>query len=179
MSLVATRYASALVDVIGSMKLDPAAVRGQLRALVELLKGSRDLRIVWENPSIPAGQKRGLLDVIVARENISRPVRNFAAVLIDHRRIAQLPEIAKAVEIEMDRRLGFAEADVTSARELSADERRMMEAQIEKLTGKKVRAHYVTDAGLLGGAVVQLGSTIYDGSVRGQLRRIREQLAAE
>lgn len=179
MSLVGSRYASALVDVIASMKLDPVAVRGQLQSLVEMLKGSRDLRIVWENPSIPADQKRKLLDAIVARESISKPVRNFAAVLIDHRRIAQLPEIAKAVEMEMDRRLGFAEANVTSARELSSDERSAMEAQIEKLTGKKVRAYFTTDGQLLGGAVVRLGSTIYDGSVRGQLRRIKEQLSAE
>ncbi|HEY5163153.1 MAG TPA: ATP synthase F1 subunit delta [Terriglobales bacterium] len=179
MAEVHSRYARALVDVVADLKLDGAAVLAQLRLLVELLKSSVELRRVWENPAIPAGQKRKLLDAIVARENVAKPVRNFVAVLIDNRRIAALPEIAKQVELEMDRRLGLAEAEVTSARELSPEERRDLEAQMVRLTGKNVRAHYATDGKLLGGAVVRLGSTIYDGSVRGQLHRMKERLSAE
>ena len=179
MAEVNSRYARALVEVVADRKLDGAAVIAQLQSLVELLRGSADLRRVFENPAIPANQKRKLLDVIVARENISKPVRNFVAVLIDNRRVAAFPEITKQVELEMDRRLGLAEAQVTSARELSPEERRDLEAQITRLSGKRVRAQYGTDAGLLGGAVVRLGSTIYDGSVRGQLQKLKEQLTAE
>src|SRR5512133_3616648 len=131
MAEVNSRYARALVDVVTGMKLNGVAIVGQLQALTDLLKSSGELRRVWDNPAIPAPQKRKLLDVIVARENIAKPVRNFVAVLIDHRRIAALPEIAKQVVLEMDRRLGLAEADVTSARELSPDERREMETQME------------------------------------------------
>lgn len=179
MAEVNSRYARALVDAIASMKLDGRGVLQQLGAMVDMVNASPDLRRVWENPAIPADQKRKLLDAIVAREGTTKPVRNFVAVLIDHRRIAALPEIAKQVELEMDRRLGFAEARITSARELSPDERRDLESQIESMTGKKVRAHYATDGKLLGGAVVRLGSTIYDGSVKGQLQRLKEQLSAE
>ncbi len=71
------------------------------------------------------------------------------------------------------------DAEITSARELSATERKEMEKQIEQLAGSKVRAHYETDNTLLGGAVIRLGSKIYDGSVRGQLARIKEQLSAD
>lgn len=179
MAEVNSRYARALVDAVSDMKLDSRAVIQQLCALVELVNASSDLRHVWENPAIPADQKRKLLDAIVAREGTTKAVRNFVAVLIDHRRIAALPEIAKQVELEMDRRLGFAEAQITSARELSTEERSDLESQIERMTGKKVRAHYATDGKLLGGAVVRLGSTIYDGSVKGQLQRMKEQLSAE
>ena len=179
MAEVNSRYARALVDVVSGSKLDAVAIVQQLRSVVDLVKGSPDLRIVWENPSIPPDQKRRLLDAIVARENIVKPVRNFIAVLIDNRRIAALPEIAQQVQLEMDRRLGLAEAEVTSARELSPDERRDLEAQMERMTGKKVRAHYATDNKLLGGAVVRMGSTIYDGSVRGQLQKMKERLSAE
>lgn len=179
MAEVNSRYARALVDAVADMKLDSRAVVQQLGSIVELVKSSSDLRNVWENPAIPADQKRKLLDAIVAREGTTKAVRNFVAVLIDHRRIAALPEIAKQVELEMDRRLGLAEAQITSARELSPDERRDLETQIERMTGKKVRAHYATDGKLLGGAVVRLGSTIYDGSVKGQLQRMKEQLSAE
>jgi F-type H+-transporting ATPase subunit delta len=179
MAEVNSRYARALVDVVASMKLDGAAVLQQLRSVVDVVAGSPDLRRVWENPSIPADQKHRLLDAIASREAISKPVRNFVAILIDHRRVAALKEISKQVELEISRRLGVAEAEVTSARELSPEERRDLETQMERLTGKKVRAHYALDNKLLGGAVVRMGSTIYDGSVRGQLQKMKEQLSAE
>ena len=179
MAEVNSRYARALVDAVYGMKLDGRAVVQQLGAMVDLVRQTPDLRRVWENPAIPAAQKRRLLDAIAGREGVVKAVRNFVAVLIDHRRIAALPEIARQVEVEMDRRLGLAEAAVTSARELSPDERRQLETQMERLTGKKVRARYAIDAKLLGGAVVRLGSTIYDGSVRGQLQKIKERLSAE
>ena len=179
MAEVNSRYARAFVDAVYEMKLDAAAVLPQLSAIVDLVRDSPDLRHVWENPAIPAAQKRKLLDAIVVREGTTKAVRNFIAVLIDNRRIAALPEIAKQIELEMDRRLGFAEAQVTSARELSGEERRELETQIGRLTGKKVRARYATDGKLLGGAVVRLGSTIYDGSVRGQLEKMKERLSAE
>ena len=79
----------------------------------------------------------------------------------------------------MNDRQGFAEAQVTSARQLSDPEKQMLEAEITKMTGRKVKAKYDQDATLLGGAVVQVGSTIYDGSVKGQLERIQEQLVKD
>jgi F-type H+-transporting ATPase subunit delta len=179
MSVVTSRYARAFADVILASKLDSAAVLQQLRALAGILEQSIELRRVWENPAIPAEQKRRVLDGIAACESLARPVRNFAAVLIDHRRIASLVEIARQVESELNQRMGLAEAEVTSARELDGGERRALEMQIEKVTGRKVRARYATDRNILGGAIVRVGSTIYDGSVRGQLHRMKEQLAAE
>jgi F-type H+-transporting ATPase subunit delta len=104
-------------------------------------------------------------------------VRNFIAVLIDNRRIAALPEIAGQFRSELLERMGIAEAEVTTTRELSADEKRALEAQISKITGKKVQARYATDRKILGGAVVRIGSTIYDGSVKGQLQRLKEALS--
>ena len=136
------------------------------------------MRRIWENPAVPAEQKRKLLDAIVQREGIDKQVRNLVAVLIDHRRVPFLPRIIEQLEKELDARLGFAEAQILSARELADAEKRALEAQIEKTTGKKVRARYGLDASLLGGAVVRVGSTIYDGSVKGQLERIREAISA-
>ena len=116
-----------------------------------------------------------MLDAITQRLGTTRQVRNFIAVLIDDGKLI-LSEILKQVEEELDDRQGFAEAQVSSARQLSDPEKQMLEVEITKMTGKKVRARYAQDASLLGGAVVQVGSTIYDGSVKGQLDRIREQL---
>jgi F-type H+-transporting ATPase subunit delta len=171
-------YARALADVVFDQRLDPGKTLQQAQSLVELVASSRVLREVWETPSIPAEEKRGVLDAIAVQSGISRPVRNFMAVLIDHRRVQVLGPIVKEFEHELDRRLGFAEAEITSARELSDTERRALETQVGKLTGKKVRARYSRDVSVLGGAMVRVGSTIYDGSVKGQLERIREAISS-
>jgi F-type H+-transporting ATPase subunit delta len=163
--------------VVFSMRLDAIRAITGLQRITTLFNQSVELRRVWENPAVPADQKRNLLDAIVQREGLEKPVRNLVAVLIDHRRLPFLPRIVEQFEKELDSRLGFAEAQISSARELGDAEKRALEAQIQKTTGKKVRASYGLDASLLGGAVVRVGSTIYDGSVKGQLERIREQIS--
>lgn len=177
MASVTSRYARAFVDVVLDHKLDPTKVREELRSLVDLVSSSPDLRRVWESPAIPHEQKIGLLTSIASRMGLLTPVRNFVAVLIDHGRIPMLAQIAGQFETELNQRLGLAEAQITSARELTQDEKRALESRIAAMTGKQVRARYTTDTNILGGAVVRIGSTIYDGSIRGQLRRIREQLS--
>jgi len=175
---VASIYARAFADVVLDARLDAHRAAGGLRRISGLVSESQELRRVWENPAVPAEQKRRLLDAIVRREGIEKPVRNLVAVLIDHRRIQFLARIAEQLEKELDARMGFAEAHITSARELGDAERRTLEAQIEKVTGKKIRAHFAQDASLLGGALVRVGSTIYDGSVKGQLEKIREAISS-
>jgi F-type H+-transporting ATPase subunit delta len=175
---VASTYARAFADVVLSAHLDADRSIAELRAIAGLLAESAELRRVWENPAIPAEQKRRVLDVVAERDGLSRQTRNLVAVLIDHRRVHFLESIIAQLEKELDARLGFAEAQITSARELGDAEKREFEAQVGKLTGKKVRARYGQDASLLGGAVVRLGSTIYDGSVKGQLERLKEAISS-
>ena len=178
MASVVGIYARAFADVVmkTSSRLDPAGALQELRTIEALLEESDQLRRVLENPSIPGDTKRAVLDAITKRLGATRQVRNFMAVLTDHRRLPLFSEILKQLEQELNDRQGFAEAKVSTARPLSDAEKQMLEAEITRLTGKKVRARYGQDASLLGGAVVQVGSTIYDGSVEGQLNRIREQL---
>jgi F-type H+-transporting ATPase subunit delta len=178
MASVASTYARAFADVVLDANLDAERSIVELRAIAGLLTESSELRRVWENPAIPAEQKRGVLHVIAGRDGLSIQVRNLIAVLIDHRRIPFLEPIITQLEKELDARLGFAEAQITSARELGDNERREFETQVGKLTGKKVRARYGQDASLLGGAVVRVGSTIYDGSVKGQLERLKEAISS-
>ncbi len=177
MASVTHTYARALADVVFDRKLDPQRTLREVQSVNESVTGSKELREVWETPSITAGQKRAVLDAIVSREGISSEVRNFVAVLIDHRRINFLGDIAKQFEQELSQRMGFVEAQIKSARELDGTEKSVLESEVAKLTGKKVRAHYSREESLLGGALVRIGSTIYDGSVDGKLTRIREQIA--
>jgi F-type H+-transporting ATPase subunit delta len=178
MASVTRTYARAFADAVLEIKAPPEKTLSEAKGLAELVASSRELREVWGTPSIPAVQKRAVLDAIVAREGISSPVRNFIAVLIDHQRTRFLGPIVKQFEAELNRRLGFAEAEITSVRELSDGERREIESRIAALTGMKVRAHYSQDGSILGGAIVTVGSTIYDGSVQGQLEKIREAISS-
>jgi F-type H+-transporting ATPase subunit delta len=178
MASVASTYARAFADVVFDAHLDAARALGALRQIASLLGESVELRRVWENPAVPADQKRKLLDAIVQRNGIDKPVRNLVAVLIDHHRLPFLSRIVEQVEKELDARLGFTEAQISSARQLGDAEKLALETQIEKATSKKVRARYGLDPSLLGGAVVRIGSTIYDGSVKGQLQRIKEAISS-
>lgn len=178
MASVASTYARAFADVVLDQHLDANGAIAGLRRIAGMLNESIDLRRVWENPAVPVEQKRRLLDAIAHKEAVQRPVRNLMAVLIDHRRIAALPRIVEQLEKELDARMGFAEAQITSARELGDTEKQTLQMQVEKLTGKKVRAHFEHDASLLGGAVIRVGSTIYDGSVKGQLQKIKDAISS-
>jgi F-type H+-transporting ATPase subunit delta len=177
MAAIASRYARALVEAILAQRIDPDIARQQLRSVVEAVHESVELRRVWESPAISAEQKRAVLDAIAGQMDALKPIRNFIAVLIDHRRIAMLDDIARQFEIELDAQLGFAQAEISSARQLSSEEKGVLESQIERLTGKKVRARYTSNPELLGGVMVRVGSTIYDGSVRGQLDKMKQELS--
>lgn len=179
MAAVNSRYARALSDVVEEKKLDADKLAGELQALSQVLALSYELRSVLESPSVPAAQKLKVLDAVVARVGASRVTRNFLAVLVQNRRIAALGEIARLFEGEMNERRGFSEAEIASWRELGEDEKRALAARLEKVLGRKVRARYQKDESLLGGARIRVGSTIWDGSVRGRLRKLKERLGGE
>ena len=179
MAAVNSRYARALADVAAGKKLDADKLAGELNALAQVLALSAELRAVLQTPSVPASQKLKVLDAVVARIGASAVARNFLAVLVQNRRIAALGEIARLFEVEMNERRGFSEAEVTSWRELGEEEKRSLAAGLEAVLGKKVRARYQKDESLLGGARIRVGSTIWDGSVRGRLRKLKEQLSTE
>lgn len=176
MASVVNIYARAFADVVMEKRLDPAKTLAEAQQMSLLVRENKALREVWQAPSITADQKRAVLDAIVKRAGISQMARNFVAVLIDKGRIKFLDEIVSEFARELNLRLGFAEAEITTTRELSADERSALEADLAKVTGKKIRARYDQDRSILGGAVARVGSTVYDGSVKGQLEKIREQL---
>ena len=178
MATVTNTYARAFADVVMSMRLDPAATLAEAQQMAAFAHDNKGLREVWDAPAISAEQKRAVLDSIVKRAGISRPTRNFVAVLIDHRRTNFIGEMVAQFAVELNQRLGFAEAEVTTSRELSAEERTKLEADLTRVTSKKIRATYMKDESILGGAIARVGSTVYDGSVKGQLEKIRAALSS-
>jgi F-type H+-transporting ATPase subunit delta len=178
MATVVNTYARAFVDVVIDSHLDASRTLAETQQISAMTEQSRELHEVWDNPSITADQKRAVLDAIVQRAGISRPVRNFVAVLIDKGRTRFLPEIVKQFAHDLNQRLGIAEAEITTARELSQQERSELESDLARVTGLTIRAKYDQDAAILGGAIARVCSTVYDGSVKGQLERIRQRLVS-
>jgi F-type H+-transporting ATPase subunit delta len=179
MAAVAQLYARAFADVSTKAGLDPTASLEQLNAFDAAFAESRDLREIFSNPSVAIEQKLKVLDALCGRIGASKQVRNFLAILVDRDRMSELPEILSETRTELDRRNGVVEAEIVTARELSPEVREEFEHSIARMSGhNRVRANYRLDASLLGGALVKVGSTVFDGSVRGQLQRLKEQLAS-
>lgn len=178
LSAVATRYANALADVVTSSAA-MAAVPQELRTFEAAWNASPELQNALITPAVPSGRKKAVISRIADDLQLSQISRNFLFVLIDKRRISSLPAILHGVELILDERMGFARADVTSARELNEPQRASLSAELERLTGKKIRMHFTVDGALIGGVVARIGSTVYDGSVRGQLQTLEHRLSAE
>jgi F-type H+-transporting ATPase subunit delta len=176
MSVLSLRYAHAFASVAAASHLDVAAAQQQLSDFSGTLAGSRELREVLMNPSIANEQKLKVLDAIAARIGMFPQVRNFIAVIMNHQRLDELDEILTEYHAVADDQSGLTEAEVTSARPLNDNDRAELEAQVQKLAGGRIRTTYSQDATLLGGAVVRIGSTVYDGSIRAQLQQLKQKL---
>jgi F-type H+-transporting ATPase subunit delta len=178
MAAIAAPYARAFADVVFEAHLNANDVNQQLNDFTAAWHESADLREVYLNPSFPTEQKVSILDKLNARLGMSVQVRNFIAVLIQHDRLNLLDEILEEYRREVNRRLGISEVYVTTARPLEADERQELEQKVATLTGTQVQATYHEDKSLLGGVIVRVGSTVYDGSIKGRLDRLKEQLVS-
>ena len=178
MKALAERYASALVDVALEKK-EADRVKEELAGFAAMIRESAELHAFLSNPSIARASKHAVIEKLVERMGASRTLRNYLFVIVDQRRAAMLPEIEQAYSALLDARQGVMQATVTSAADLTDGERAELDAALEKLTGKIVQAQFNTDPALIGGAIVKIGSTIYDGSVRAQLDRLRARMITE
>jgi F-type H+-transporting ATPase subunit delta len=176
MAAYAAAYARALADVVVSSRLDAASVDGQLQDFADTFRGSSELREILSSPSFNLDRRLAILDSLNAKMNLGREVRNFIAVLMRNGRLHAFNEVLAEYRREMDKRCGISEALITTARKLDETERRAMEAQASAIAGNKIRATFHEDSALVGGVVLRIGSTVYDGSVRGRLQKLKEQL---
>lgn len=178
---IASRYAQALVDAL----LSPSAgtdARLSLAGLIEfvdIVKRSRDLELVLLSPSVSTQRKRAVISRIADAMPLDRLVRNFLYVLSDHRRLPLLPEIAEISRVVFDGRQGVLRANIAAAEPLSDHDQKQLAEALGVVTGKQIRIEMTIDPSLIGGIIARVGSTVYDGSVRGRLHWIGERLASE
>jgi len=172
------QYATALADIaLEQGAAEP--VKKQLADFGAAYAESAELRNILASPAVEKATKHGVIDKLTARLGASRIVRNFLFVMTDNQRTHLLPEILRTFDAVIRQRLEMAEAEITSAAELTAAQKTSLQQTLERLTGKKIQAKYSLDPALLGGAVVRIGDTIYDGSVKSRLSQLRMRLSAE
>jgi F-type H+-transporting ATPase subunit delta len=174
----AARYARAFADVVASARLDAVALDRQFNDFLGTWDGSRELRELFINPAVPSVQKVAILDKLNAKMGLQKELRNLIAVLINNDRIGDVQEVATAWRAEMQERLGIRQAEIVTARELGAQERAELVAGVGKLAGSRIEPTFKLDESIIGGTVVRIGSTVYDGSVRGRLERLKEALVS-
>jgi F-type H+-transporting ATPase subunit delta len=149
----------------------------QLQEFSQLMQQNAELRILFSTPAIPMNKKLAVLSGIAPRTGIQKVAQSFLSVVLEHERFPVLGEIVDAFELLLNERLGIVVAQISSAHALGDAEKQELEKALRVRTGKQVRMRFSIDSGLIGGVTAQVGSTIYDGSVRGQLDRLRSELA--
>ena len=174
---IASRYARALADVVGRTG-DYGRAQDDLQAFAAVYHESAELREVLKTPAISVADKTRVLEAILARLGTSATLANFFRVLLANYRLALVEDILEAFGKIVIVRMGIARVQISSATELSQPERQTLVARFEAVTQRRVEAEFEVVPELLGGVTAQIDSTVYDGSVRGHLQRIRERLTA-
>jgi F-type H+-transporting ATPase subunit delta len=173
---VARRYAAALADVVVQQG-EQRAVQDELIAWELMIHSNPQLQEVFANPSIPYEQKLAVLRELITRTKIRPSTANFLQTLLKNQRLTGLREINNRLTEVLDERAGVVAAQVTTARPIAEEMRKALSQRLESITGKNVRLSFATDDELIGGIVTRVGSTIYDGSIRGELKRLEQALA--
>jgi len=172
---IARRYASALADVAVARRED-TEVEKEIKGWAEILDENPTLREVFANPTVAYDQKRKVLEELIKRTKVRETTASFLRVLLQNQRLAELKYIAERLSHLLDDRRGVVSANVTTARPLNQDLQAALREAMTAVAGRSVRLSFATNEAIIGGVVTQIGSTIYDGSVEGQLQRLAADL---
>ena len=175
----ANRYAKALFDVALEETADLVQVDRDLQAVAAMLKGSPDLMLNLSRGSVTDAQRQSLMEAISTSMSLSAVVTKMLVLLAKTGKMTLVPELAAAYRERLLSHQNVVRADVTSATPLSPEKTRALEDSLSKVTGKKVELSLSVDPDLLGGVVARIGSTVYDGSVKTQLTRMRQELVKQ
>jgi len=169
---LARRYAKAVLSLEG----DTSKIATELRTLAKAMADSAELVTALTNPAIRRGDRRKVIDALLQLIAAQPNTKNLVYLLLDGERLSSLPAISRELDAMLEARGGRITAVITSATPLDAAQLSQITVALEKLSGKKVAVTKREDPALLGGVVAKLGDTVYDGSLRTQLRSLRDEL---
>ena len=170
---LARRYAKAILS------LNDAKIGTDLRTLAKAMNESAELRGSLTNPAIRKSDRKKVVDELLNRIGAAPLTKNTVYLLLDGERLASLPAISRELDAMIEAKSGRVSAEIVSARPLDVAQISQITAALEKLSGKKVTIAKREDPELLGGVVAKIGDTVYDGSLRSQLRNLRDKLATD
>ena len=174
---IANHYARALADA-AEARGESAAVLEELEQFAKAFAPGTEAHRAFEAPAVPLAEKRRALEAVIERARPQQTTANALGVLLNNHRLAHLGEIVEAYRDELGRRAGVVTARISTARPLADDLRASVVAALERATGKRIRPEWRIDHDLIGGVRAEVGSMVFDGSVRARLERLRERLAA-
>jgi F-type H+-transporting ATPase subunit delta len=174
--MLARRYAKAIFD-IGSEQGGLDKMGADIRVLAKAMNDSPELVSILSNPSIGRGARKGIVDALLQRIGVVTVTRNTIYLLLEKERLQTLPDISRQLDAMIEEKAGRVQAEVVSAKPLDPSQLSQITATLEKLSGRKVSVSSKQDPDLLGGVVAKVGDTVYDGSLRTQLRNLRDELS--
>jgi F-type H+-transporting ATPase subunit delta len=175
---LAVRYARALFAAFP----DPTQnepISSFLINVGKTLDGDRALRDRMLDPAIPRVKRTAALTSLAKQSGLPQGVSNFLTTIVNNNRLVALPSIAAVFEEMREEALGIVPAEITTAGPLTDQERQRAQSAVQKLTGRQVRLTCKVEPDMIGGAVTRIGSTIYDGSLRTQLSKLKRRMAEE
>lgn len=174
MGSLGRRYARALLSLAREEhRLEEAGM--ELRTVADVFAEPR-LGAIMMNPTLASGERRDLVDRVCSAAGVSTTVANLIRLLADRERLAQLPDIARAYDALVDHELGRVRVGIRSTGALSEKEQQEITALARRLAGKDIVVTSEVDPELLGGVVLDVGGTVYDGSVRTQLAHMSKTM---
>jgi F-type H+-transporting ATPase subunit delta len=173
--LMARRYALALADVVEKTG-EAQTLQAELGQWEAMMKDSTDLFSLFRNPSIPYEQKSKVLEGLIAKTSPSKTTANFLRVLLKNQRLGNLSTINRTFADVLGERSNAVSAFITTAHELSAEQKKNLQDSLNKKTGREVALNTAVDSEIIGGMITRIGSTVYDSSVKTQLADLKNQL---
>lgn len=176
-SVLPTKYAQALLDLMaGASEQEFDVTLAEMRSFVSLYASSAELRSALSSPAVPVATRKKVVGALVERLSLSDLVRRYLLVVCEHGRMPLIAEMLSTLEELMDARLGRVTADVAVAAAPTDAQQEAIRARLASVTGKQVRARFQVQENLVGGFRAQIGSTVYDASVKGQFDVLRHKL---
>jgi F-type H+-transporting ATPase subunit delta len=172
----ANRYAKALFDVALQEQADLAQIGRDVEAVVAMLKGSPDLEQSANRSGVTDADRLAIVEKVSAAMGLTSPVKKLFLLLTQSRKLVLMPDLAAAYGERLLSHQNIVRAEVTSAAPLSPEKTKALKESLSQVTGKQVELSVSVDPELLGGVVARIGSTVYDGSVKTQLQRMRQEL---
>jgi F-type H+-transporting ATPase subunit delta len=175
LSAVLGRYCKSLADIVFEENIEEQVTK-DLGTYGEIFRTVPDVLDVLHSPAVPRETKEKLLSALMVKYPVHAISSNFLRTLLLHNRMGHFQQIMDGYLKAVSERKGILSAQVTAAMPLAQNELNNLEARLVGITGKVVNVDLQTDAGLLGGMVVQIGNTIFDGSIRTQLAEMKRRL---